>query len=310
MMVGLQQFEAAHSAAEECLALYRSCGDQHGEVDGLLLLGWELTNATEKKELNQRALELARALGDVQRQSTALWQLGWSHHSKSRFVYWKKSIALARSLGDLLALAGVLGAMGYFLVMDGNTESAQKYLDEATRLYQQLDIKLASSALLAYAQIALAHGEFEKARVYLQENARLGHELGNRQDYLWSRAHLGYVALREGMIDEARHILIETALDFQKDGYLIGIIFTLEGMAELHNSVGRPEHAARLIGWAEATRENLGNTRPLLEQANVDKILAACLAEMGEVAFSDAYEEGKQITLAYAVEYARKPTDE
>jgi hypothetical protein len=37
------------------------------------------------------------------------------------------------------------------------------------------------------------------------------------------------------------------------------------------------------------------------EQANVDQIIAACLARMGEVAFSDAYDEGKQMTREQAV---------
>jgi predicted ATPase len=310
IMIDLQQFEASHSAAEECLALYRSCGDRQGEVDGMLGLGWESTNAAKKKELNQRALELAQVLGDVQRQSIALWQLGWSSHNKGRFVYWEKAIALDRSSGDLLALAGGLGAMGYFLVMDGEIESAQKYLDESTRLYKQLNFKPASSALLAYAQIALARGDFVKARAYLQENARLGHELGNQQDYLWSRAHLGYVALREDMIDEAHQIFMETARDFQKDRYLIGVVFALEGIAELYVAVGKPEYAARLVGWAEAARQKLGDTRPLLEQANVDKIIAACLTGMGESAFSDAYDEGQGMTLAQAINYALAPSDQ
>jgi tetratricopeptide (TPR) repeat protein len=303
-MVGLQQFEAAHSAAEECLRIYRSCGDQQGEVDGLLMLGWESTNAAKKKVVGQQAFELAQSLGDVRRQAMALWNLGWSDHTADRFVYWKKAIALHRSLGDLQALAGALSSLGYFHVMDGKIESALTYLDEASKLYQQLNLRLLSSTLLAYGQIALARGDFERARAYIQENARNGHERGNQQDYLWSRAHLGYVALREGSINESRQIFMETARDFQKDGYEIGVIFTLEGMAELYVSVGKPEHAARLIGWAEAARGKLGDTRPLLEQANVDKIIAASLAKMGEVEFSDAYEEGQGMTLDEAVMYA------
>jgi predicted ATPase/DNA-binding SARP family transcriptional activator len=303
-MVGLQQFEAAHSAAEECLRIYRSCGDQQGEVDGLLMLGWESTNAAKKKVVGQQAFELAQSLGDVRRQAMALWNLGWSDHTADRFVYWKKAIALHRSLGDLQALAGALSSLGYFHVMDGKIESALPYLDEASKLYQQLNLRLLSSTLLAYGQIALARGDFERARAYIQENARNGHERGNQQDYLWSRAHLGYVALREGSINESRQIFMETARDFQKDGYEIGVIFTLEGMAELYVSVGKPEHAARLIGWAEAARGKLGDTRPLLEQANVDKIIAASLAKMGEVEFSDAYEEGQGMTLDEAVMYA------
>jgi hypothetical protein len=37
---------------------------------------------------------------------------------------------------------------------------------------------------------------------------------------------------------------------------------------------------------------------------DVDKIIAACLAKMGEVAFSDAYDEGKKMSLEEAVELA------
>jgi hypothetical protein len=36
----------------------------------------------------------------------------------------------------------------------------------------------------------------------------------------------------------------------------------------------------------------------------MDKIIAACVAKMGEVAFSDAYDEGQKMTLDEAVAYA------
>ena len=305
IMDGLQQLDAARLAAHECLELYRKCGDQKGEVDGLLLLGWEVPNTAEKAEFNQKALELAQSLGDVRRETTALWQLGASDQSKNRFVYWEKSIALTRTFGDLRELAVNLSILGYFLVLNGDLESAQKYLDESSKLYGQLNIKPVTSALLsAYGQIALLRGDFEKARAYLLENARIGEEQGHRQDYLWSRAHLGYVFLQEGMIDEARQIFVETVLDFQKDGNPIGVIFTLESMAGLYASEGKMEPAARLIGWADAARERIGDTRPLLEQADADKIIAACIAKIGEIAFSDAYDEGQKMTFDEAVAYS------
>jgi hypothetical protein len=68
--------------------------------------------------------------------------------------------------------------------------------------------------------------------------------------------------------------------------------------------VGKAEQAARLIGWADATRERILNPRPFLEQANVDKIIAACLTRLGEVVFSDEYDKGKKMALDEAVVYA------
>jgi len=52
------------------------------------------------------------------------------------------------------------------------------------------------------------------------------------------------------------------------------------------------------------TRQKFNDPRPFIEQADVDKIIAACLIKMGEVAFSDAYDEGQAMTLEEAVTYA------
>jgi len=56
-------------------------------------------------------------------------------------------------------------------------------------------------------------------------------------------------------------------------------------------------------------REKLSDPRPPLEQADVDKIIAACLAKMGEAAFSEAYEEGQKMSLDEAVEFALEDTE-
>jgi hypothetical protein len=85
---------------------------------------------------------------------------------------------------------------------------------------------------------------------------------------------------------------------------MIGAVFTLEGLAGLSVAVGKPERAASLIGWADATRQQILNPRPFLEQANVDQNVAACLARMGAVAFWDAYNAGQKMTLDEAVAYS------
>ena len=51
-------------------------------------------------------------------------------------------------------------------------------------------------------------------------------------------------------------------------------------------------------------REKTQDARPNTEQADVDKLIAACLAKMGEVAFSDAYDQGQAMTLDEAVRFA------
>ena len=249
------------------------------------------------------ALEIAESAGDIRGQLESLWQLGWLDQA-NRFEYWEKAIALTRLLGDAHGLASGLSTVGFFLVLNGDLQSAQKYLAESSVLYQQLQLNPVTSHLLsAYGQISLIRGDFGKARTYLQEHARASLEMGSRQDYLWSYVRLGYVALREGNLDEACQIFTESTHEFKKDRNTIGVVFALEGLAGFYLEHGHAEQAARLIGCADSTREKISDKRPPIEQADVDKIVASCLETIGEVAFSAAYEEGKKMSLAEAIEH-------
>jgi hypothetical protein len=61
------------------------------------------------------------------------------------------------------------------------------------------------------------------------------------------------------------------------------------GLASLHCNQNQPEHAARLIGWADATREKVGDLRPPGEQAEVGSVITAITAKIGNTAFEEAY---------------------
>ena len=152
--------------------------------------------------------------------------------------------------------------------------------------------------------IALVHGDYEQARTLLQEVVAQSEILGNRFEYLWAKVRFGYLSLREGNIREAREIFAETAQEFQKNKATMGVVFTLEGMAGQLVAIGNPKNAARLIGWADDTRKEINNARPLLEQRDVDNVIAACISKMGEVAFADAYDEGQVMTMDEAVALA------
>jgi tetratricopeptide (TPR) repeat protein len=230
--------------------------------------------------------------------------LGWLDQA-NRFHYWERALALTRVLGDAYELASGLSTAGLFLALNGDLNAAQKYLAESNALYEHLHMKPVISHLLsAYGQISLIRGDLKKARAYLQEHARASLELGSRQDYLWSRVRLGYVALCEGHLDEASHIFVECTREFKKDRNIIGVVFTLEGFAGLFSETGNLARAARLIGWADSTREKISDHRPLLEQANIDKIVERSIIRMGKAKFSKAYDEGKKMLLEEAVMFA------
>ena len=315
-LIALQQFDTMLSEIEECLALYRSVGDQRGEIDALLLLGC-LTHVANNLERNQQALDLALSIGDAWRQARALSNLGGNYIGAKRFAYWEKAIKLFRKSGDWRSLKDNLSAQAFSLVLDDDIELAQKYVEEAELL--RWSNKSTESELLRWSNkgtgvwadlataksiIASLHGDYHQANLLLQKILLQAEETGNRMNYLWAHVRLGYVAVREGNLNEARIIFAKTVPEFVKDAYEIGVVFSLEGIAQLYVALSKLEHAARLVGWADAMREKIPDRRLPFEQADVDKIIAACLEKTGEVAFSDAYDEGQKMSLEEAVAFA------
>ncbi len=305
----LYQRQQARSAAEECLALYRACGDQHGEIDGLIILArtiFILGDAIQPVELAQQALALAESLGDTWRKAVALLMLGYCDLDLPRALFHlEKAIPLFRQLKDWWGLSRSLDNAAGKAMLNGNIHLAEQYLTESISLSQKLNNKASSlNRLIVYGHIAFARGDYEQARASIQESIELCQEVGNRMQYLWSRAYLGYIKLGQGDIAEARAIFSETIHDFQSDDIEIGIIYILEGMASLSVAVGDTQKAARLIGLADETREKINDLRPPIEQADMDKTIKACLAKLGEGAFSDEYEKGKKMSLEEAVALA------
>ncbi len=295
--------------AEECLEIYRTLGDQHGEIDGLILfsLSKEFTNGDTGEDIEylQQALSLSRSLGDIWRNAVALNSLGWCNNKhKQGITYWKEAIRLFRKAGDLMKVQDLLGTLGLHEMLGGDIESAQKHVNEAMLLSKNSYFKGAMHFLYTLGPLESIKGNFEKARTLLEKSMENAIELGDRNRYLWSHTQLGHIIVQQGKAVDASEIFIETTHEFLKDENIIGVVFSLEGMAGLYAAVGKPERTACLIGWADEMRQKIDDIRPKLEQARVDKIIAACLAKLGEVAFSDAYDEGQKMTLEEAVAYA------
>lgn len=309
ILVRLQQLDQAHCAAEECLALYRACKDQLGEIDGLMVLAYIIFisgNVMQAMELAQQALALAQSLCDTWREAMLLFHLSFYDPDLTRaFPYSEQAISLLRQLKDWSSLAFCLGRAGEIALLQGHIQLAEKYITESLPLSRQVNFKAGLTAgLEIYGRIAFSRGDFEQARASVQESIAISQEIGNRNNYLWSRAHLGYISLRQADMLEAHAIFSETAQDFNNDHIEIGVVYTLEGLASLSVLAGNPDKATRLIGWADTTRKKTGGLRPPIEQNAVDQDSAACRLSLGEVAFSQAYEAGQVMTLEQAVAYA------
>jgi predicted ATPase/transcriptional regulator with XRE-family HTH domain len=308
LLWSMQQFEAVRSIAEECLAVFRSRGDQLGEYDALILMGnmQHFAGGIEQRaEFAQQALALARSMGDDLRQAFALFVLGWDQRDpRSARARLEEAVVLFRQGGDWRFLAQTLGILGLTALSNGDLASAEEFLDEAYEVNQRTNRSAMEYVLTGKGILCMVRGEYGQARHYLQMNIDNLEKMGNRVGVLWGRARLGYVALREGSVAEAHQILLETIENFHTNGNKNGLTFALDKMASLYVTINKPEIAARLLGWSDMTRKEIGDPRPRLEQADLDRDITAIKAKIGADTYETVYDTGRSLALDEAVALA------
>src|SRR5215213_38348 len=305
----MQQFEAARSVAEECLEVFRACGDRQGEYDSLMSLGRVLQfleGMEQRSDYHRQALALAQSMGDLWRQADALSMLGWDQRDpRMGRAHWEEAIALLRQIGDRSSLAQTLGILGFTVLSNGELESGEKLLDEAYELNQQInDTQGFEFVLTGKSQLCLLRGDYGQARAFLQEDIDIQQEVGNRMGYLWGRARLAHVALREGSVAEAHQILVDVIENFYADQNKNGLAFAMDIMASLSIVSHKPEAAAQLIGWSDATRKAIGDPRQRLQQDDLDRDIAGIRPKIGNAAWEEIYLAGRAMTLDEAVSLA------
>lgn len=119
---------------------------------------------------------------------------------------------------------------------------------------------------------------------------------------------MGYIALRQGDVAEARATFEQSLTGYKAAGSNIGIAFVLEGLASLAVAQSRPELALRLFAWADATQEVIDDVRPLVEQADVDRDIITIHSRLNETVFSAAYAEGRAMPMEQAIAEALNGT--
>ena len=294
----------ARESAEQGLQLARSLSDRENEALGLLFLGRSIALAGDYQEgfpLIEQSLAIYRSLGDQIGQATATGWLGMNHNDLERSkAFLSKGLKLHRELGNLSGMSWCLTFLAYHAMFGGDFSSPAPWLEEAKALYHQLgDQPNEADVLQMLGMLAHWQGNYQKACTYFEQSIAMYDKSGGLR-ISWPRVRMAHTFLRQGNFAQARETFEICLQQFEE---LIGIVYTIEGLATLHLYQGQPERAARLFAWADATREKIGNDRPPIEQMEVNKSVEACLAQMGEAAFADACEEGKKMSVEEAVAY-------
>ncbi|CAG0935534.1 Putative HTH-type transcriptional regulator [Thermoflexales bacterium] len=299
----------ARSLAEASLEIYRELGDVQGEAHCLDTLGTIVCLMDDYevgRPLVLESLRLYRRLGDQAGIATALLDLGGLADNKDcerAYAYLRECLAISREHGDLIGIGYALSELGMVALRQGDFTQAQRWLEEGLSVEDAVGGPDAM-ILMYLGQLALRQGDYTRARACFEQGLTVSQETGVTVIALWSTANLGYVYLREGEEECAQATFAEVQQRFREMGSRIGVVYALEGLASLAVQQSEFERAVRLYAWADATRASIGDPRPFVEQAEVDRDYAAIRAQISEEAITIATVKGRAMTVEQAVAYA------
>jgi tetratricopeptide (TPR) repeat protein len=216
-----------------------------------------------------------------------------------------ESLRLQRELGNPAGIASCLTQLAQKNMWAGEFSGAARALEESIEIYRKMASQSGEAATLGYfGSLAYWQGNYQQACAYYDECIALGEKINLQMSTLWSRASRAYAILRQGEVQRARAEFENSLQRMRQAGVLIGMVFVIEGFASLYAGLAQPERAARLLAWAEATREKTDSPRPLAEQNAVEGDLAAIRSQLDDQTFEAAWKEGYALTIEQAIELA------
>jgi predicted ATPase len=302
-------FSEAHLLAQKSLQMARSLGDRESEAFSLSILGgFTLLQGSvgEAIPLLEQSLAISRAVGDKVGQAGAIDWLAIDNPDLERATsYAIEGLALCRELGDLTGVASILTTLARLTYSRGDVSSPAPWLEEVLSIARQLgDQVREDEALITYGTLAYWQGDYRQAIVYYEQGIVLGEKIGYHYQNLWASVYMAYALLRQGELQKARQRFEEGMRGMQKADLVIGLVFAVEGLASLHVTQGQPGRAARLFVWADAMREKIGDPRPPVEQASVERDLEVIRSSLDASDVTRLSAEGQRLTVDQAVALA------
>jgi tetratricopeptide (TPR) repeat protein len=316
------QLGAARGQFEESLAIGRELEEPQVVAASLTNLGWvahargDLRGA---RALYEEALDVRRRLGDGHGTAVVVANLGDLAQQQgdldTAHALHTEGLDLRRRLGDRSGVADSLAALGRVALARGDRVTARSLhgqgLAERRRVGDRPGMPASLSAL---AELARLDGDAAAAGELLEEALAVATELDDRHCVTLALLHLAHLARdqddparADALYRQAMPIAGTTAGTDTEGGAVPPTDSTatwLEGLGAIAVADGRPERAARLLGAADALRQDIGTPLPAHEAADRNDTIAGCSAVLGEEAFRAAFDAGAALPLAEAVRLA------
>ncbi len=296
----------------ESIGLFRALNDLWGLGFVLLLDGmaayWQGDYAAVRAAYEESILSF-QMVGDKWRAAGPLGRLGdlalrQGNIVEARRLY-MESLALFREAKDKSGIAIVLTPLGTLALKDGNLDLAAAYYEESLSLNQELGDKQGMAwACVSLSSIAYRRHDFDRAESLLQRGLTLLSQVGDDGGMAWVLQQKGYVDCARGNLRGAA-ILFEMALDMaHRLNHVVTMAFCFPGFVAIAAQTDRLELAARLLGIAEALRDQVATLGSTSDLDDYDRLMTDARHALDAQACAAEISAGRALPPAEAIDFA------
>ena len=300
------KYDEARAMAEQSLQISRMLRAQGAEAFSLWGLGalmmayGDLRNGAP---LVEKSLALYREFGDeLGITATVAWLSMNDNSVDIAKTYINEALRLSRELGNLAWVAICLELKSRWVIWDGDFSSPVPWLEEAKLIHRQLGSVIGEGNVLnMYGILEYWRGNYQQSCDYFEDALEIFERVDVHSVVFWVQTYMAYARMGLGDILKAKEMFSFCIERFKRVNNRIGVIFAIEGMAKLNVIKNQLERASQLFSWTDGERDEIGDHRPPVERASVEKDLEIIKSQLGNEEFTSLYEKGQAMTTEQAI---------
>jgi tetratricopeptide (TPR) repeat protein len=219
-----------------------------------------------------------------------------------------EAIFIGQEIGNKVVLSYALGVLANHVELPrGDVASARLHNEESARHSRDLGLTWAlAQTELVQVSIAALQGQWEEGRHSAQAALDIFRELHDPLLLAMTTSELGDLELRAGNYPGAYRCHEQCILSFQEIGQQAFVIHELESFAFIAQRQNRPERTARLLGAAEALREEIGVSLVgiLRIEDEYERAVSWLHTQFNESTFREHWADGRAMSMDQAISYS------
>ena len=252
---------------------------------------------------------LATAMPKSPLHALLLQKAGWFARGSGDFTkadkLLKQALEMAREIGDKNRASWALGDLGLSARDQGNSTQALSYFSESLTLARESgEIRAIGVALFNLAESHELAGNPDVSMSLWEQGLQLFREQGDKTHIAWGVEGLAGAAFLSGDFASALEFHIESLKTKVEVMDKLGIAYSLDGLAQVAAAEGEAERAAILWGAADQLRTMMNTPPDPSRRAVYASLIPSARVQLGEELFNSAWAEGQAMTVELGITFA------